>query len=525
MIESQPGSTLNLTPYVGRWVAVVRERVVGVGQTADEARQLALHNRPKEAPEVFFVSVERQIAQETAKIPLIAQVFDLAQAYKVEIYLVGGSVRDLLLGRLTHDLDFAVDGDGLNLARRIANALHAAYVPIDRERRTGRVVLKNSNMYIDVAALRGADLLADLRDRDFTLNAIALARTGDGNWQLIDPLGGQTDLEQGILRAASATSLDHDPLRTMRAVRMCAQFNCTLYPDTEHSLRAAAPQLKQVSAERIRDEWFKILALPGAAQAIRRLDDLTLLPAIIPHFAIDNPLRPAFNHAAATVEALEQVWDSLTRQRNAAALQPLQDFASHLVQRYAATVCDERSHLMLLKCAALLHQIDPDPARSAQIAAGLAREWRCSNREIELLRTAITAQAELPALVAQARPSRRRVYRFYQKSGAYGIDAALVALANKRTRYTAQPNDAQWRKWTVTVARLVEAYCLRYQDMVNPPLLLTGSDLIALGIEPGPQMGALLSRLREEQAAGKIHDREQALAYVTAQHQTQKGEQ
>lgn len=551
MIDTQPNSTPDLAAYVGRWIAVVRGRVVGVGQTADEARQLALHNRPKEAPEVFFVSAERQIAQATAKIPLIVQIFDLAKAQRIEIYLVGGSVRDLLLGRPTHDLDFVVDGDGLAVARRIADALHAAYVPIDHERKTGRVIFRDGSLYVDIAALRGPDLLADLRDRDFTLNAIAVTQTSNGGWRLIDPLGGRGDLEQGVLRAASPTSFEHDPLRTMRAVRMCAQFDCTLHPDTERALRAAASGLSQVSAERIRDEWFKILALPGAAQAIHRLDELGLLGAIIPHFAAGGPARAAFDHAAATVEALERLLTLLTQSGEPSdPLASLRTFATHLAQRYETTLCDERSHLTLLKCAALLHQIDPGADRAAEIAAGLARRWRCSNHEIDLLRTAVAAHAELPGLAAQSRLSRRDVYLFYRKSGSYGtdagcVDAALIALACQQTQHQTQPRnarardaltsrqaqhrtrsrDAHWRRWAATAAKLVEAYFLRYHDVIDPPLLLTGSDLIALGIEPGPHMGELLSGLREEQAAGKICTREQALAYIQTRHQTQKGEQ
>ncbi len=525
MIDSQPNSSLNLAAYVGRWVAVVRGRVVGVGQSADEARQLALHNRPKEAPEVFFVSAEMQIARATAPIPLITHVFDLAQAQQVEIWLVGGSVRDLLLGRSTHDLDFVVDGDGLAVARRVANALHAAYVPIDHERKTGRVIFREGGLYVDIAALRGPDLLADLHDRDFTINAIAAARTGDGGWQLIDPLGGQADLEQGVLRAASPASFDHDPLRTLRAVRMCAQFDCALHLDTERALRMAASGLSKVSAERIRDEWFKILALPEAAQAIRRLDELGLLGAIVPHFAVDGPARQGLAHATNTVEALERILALLAQPgKPSDPLASLRTFAPHLTERYETTLCDERSHLALLKCAALLHRLDPDAERAARVAAGLARRWRCSNHEIDLLRAAIAAHAELPALAAQSRLSRRDVYRFYRKSKAHGADAALIALACKHAQPRNRSTGAQWRRWTTTAARLIEAYYVRYRDVIAPLPLLNGGDLIALGIEPGPHMGALLSALHEEQAAGKVSTREQALAYIQAQRQTQKDE-
>jgi len=515
---------LNLAPFVGRWIAVVRGQIIGVGRTAEEARQLAMHNRPKETPSLTFVSAEQQIARQIAQLAPLTQIFDLAQAQQVEIYLVGGSVRDLLLGRPTHDLDFAVSGDGLSIARQIANALHAAYVPLDPERKTGRIILQEAGLYVDIATMRGPDLLADLHGRDFTINAMALTRTAEGVWQLIDPLGGQTDMQQGILRAASDTSLEQDPLRTLRAVRMCAQFGCTLHPDTERAVHAAAARLAHISAERLRDEWFKILTLPGAAQSIRRLDQLGLLGTLLPELAADGPSRPALDHATATVEALERLWFSLTHpDQPANALTPLLPFVADLTARYESRICDERTHLALLKCAALLHESAADPAQSAQIAATLARRWRCSNREINMLHTTIIGQAQVPTLVAQATWSRRDIYRFYRIGGEYGVDAALIALACWHARQpTASHQPAQRQRWITVVAKLTEAYYLHRQTVIDPPLLLNGRDLLALGIEPGPQIGALLANLHEEQAAGTINNCEQALAYV-AQHSSQKG--
>lgn len=514
---------LDLAPYVGRWIAVVRGQVAGVGKTADEARQLALHNRPKETPALVFVSAEYHIARQVAQIPLIEQIFDWAHARHVEIYLVGGSVRDLLMGLPVHDLDFAVADDGLAVARPVADLLRAAYVPIDPERKTGRVILPEGDLYVDIAALRGPDLLADLRDRDFTINAMALVRTVEGDWQLIDPLGGQGDLQQGILRAAAPTSFEHDPLRTLRAVRMCAQFHCTLDPFTESALRRAAAQLGEVSAERLRDEWFKLLALPGVARSVARLDELGLLEAILPELANGGAHRPAWAHALGTVEALERLWAGLTRPPPLAdEVLPLEPFAGLLIERYVTRLCDERTHLALLKCAALLHDLTADPTRSAHLAAEIARRWRCSNREIAMLHQAIVAQAHLPELVAQTTLSRRDLYRFYRVGGEYGIDAVWIALACYLARRPAAEHTARWRRWMTTAARLVEAYYLHRYEVIEPPLLLNGHDLLALGVEPGPQVGDLLAALREEQAAGEITDREQALAFVR-QYSVQKG--
>jgi len=506
----------DLSPYIGRWVAAVRGRIVGVGQTADQARRLAQRNRPKESPTVFFVTPDDQIAQAIAKQPLIAQIFDLGAAKASAIYLVGGSVRDLLLGKGAHDLDFAVDGDGLLVARHIANKLNGAYVAIDRERKTGRVVLPAKNgprPYIDIASLRGPDLQADLRDRDFTINALAVQRAaqpgphrrGTSIWRVVDPLNGQSDLRDGILRAASPTSFMHDPVRTLRAVRMCVQLGCKIEPQTERWLVAAVPTLNHTSVERIRDEWFKILQQPGASPALKTLNRLGLLPAIIPD---RRALAQAekFDHALASVEAIERLWDEIRdREKGRPHIsRPWRKHRERLVQRYRTHICDERTRLALLKCATLLHGIDTAPGRSAEVAAGLMQTWHCSAREVALVRMSIAGQADVHLLAAEPALNKRMVYRFFRATGEYGIDAVLIALAARYARIDAQ------RRIAAIAARLLDDY-YEHPERIDPPPLLSGHDLIALGLAPGPQMGKLLARLRESQATGEIQTRAQAI--------------
>src|SRR5512134_16778 len=129
-----------------------------------------------------------------------------------EIYLVGGAVRDMLLNRLSRDLDFAVPANGVALARRVANTLKADFMALDSERDTGRVIVTESGgtrTFLDFATYRGRDLDEDLRGRDFTMNAIAFdVRTQT----LIDPLNGASDLRVKLIRACSPTSFAEDPV-------------------------------------------------------------------------------------------------------------------------------------------------------------------------------------------------------------------------------------------------------------------------------------------------------------------------
>ena len=173
-------------------------------------------------------------------------------------------MRDALLGRPVHDLDFAVERNARAAARRVADSLKVAYYPLDVERDTGRVVAiqpDGSRQVMDFALLQGADIYSDLSARDFTINAMALdLRHPD---QLIDPLGGAADLRSRQLRLCSATALEDDPVRILRGIRLASSLNYRLLPETLQRLRLALPGLPRVSPERVRDELFRILEGPA----------------------------------------------------------------------------------------------------------------------------------------------------------------------------------------------------------------------------------------------------------------------
>ena len=509
---------------------------------------MAKQNRPKEKVELLFVSPQVQVSRGAAAQPMIQIVYDLARGRQVSIYLVGGSVRDLLLGTETHDLDFAVDGDGLAFARYVADELRGAYVALDRERKTGRVILLPESdvqasarpLSMDFASLRGPDLDADLADRDFTMNAMALERTAEGRFRLVDPLDGSDDLAKGVLRAASPASFLHDPVRTLRAVRMHVQFGCVIEPETRAWLLASGPRLGTVSAERIRDEWFKILQQRDAALALREAHRLGLLRVIAPPVArLDGLSQSAphrfdvLSHAFETVRAIEQVWDALQEQMWQTQVRipdVLRTFAPQVRQRYTTRICDERTYLALLKCAALLHDVGKAEAHTAdgegkvrfigherigsRIARDLARDWRCSNVEGDMLCVTVEAHMRPTWLAQQPSLTRRAIYRFFRDTGEYGVDAAIIALADYLATWGPNLPAEGWQKQVETVARLWRAYFEQKEMVIEPPLLLSGHDLIDLGISPGPRIGELLARVREAQAVGEVETRQDALARV-----------
>jgi putative nucleotidyltransferase with HDIG domain len=470
----------------------------------------------------------------------------------VEAYLVGGSVRDALMGRSAHafhDLDFAVPADGLALARRLANWLGGAFFPLDAERDTGRAVLTESDgrrLFLDFARWRGESLVADLAYRDFTVNAMALDVTEEESPTVIDLFGGQADLSAGLVRAVSDRSFASDPLRTLRAARLEAEFGFHIEPHTEALLRQAVPALGRVSYERVRDELVRIVGAPRSAAHVRRLDELGLLEAVLPEVVALKGVTQAlprrvdvYVHTLQVLEALEELFawlwpdDGYPPLAGEAAraidrLSPWRDsLRAHLSQRTSG----DRKHATLLKLSTLLHDIGKPATRSqdeagrirfvghakrgAEIATHTLRRLRFSSQEVSLVQT-IVAHHRRPVYLNRSEAlTRRAIYRFFRDTGTAGLDVILLSRAEHLGTQRDSLDPTEWQHTLDLAATLLESYFHRHQEVISPPKLISGRDLITeYGLPPGPGMGDLLERVREAQAEGQITTREEALELV-----------
>jgi tRNA nucleotidyltransferase/poly(A) polymerase len=459
----------------------------------------------------------------------------------VEAYLVGGCVRDALLRRSSHDLDFVVLGRALAVARRVANHFDAAFYALDAERDTGRVIFREDEgeepFYVDFAAARGGSLTADLALRDFTINAIAVRLDGA---QVVDPHHGRVDLSAGLLRAVSDRAFRNDPLRTMRGVRLAAELGFEIEPHTEALLRQAVPLLVDVSTERTRDELSKLLAPTGAANSLRRLSELGLLAILLPDVeAMRGVAQPpphqldVFEHTLEAVRWMEEIVVAVQPGRQAAlaalGLSALSRFplTAHLAERTS----DERTRAVILKLAALLHDVGKPAARTVETngrirfltheqrgkdMAGLAlTRLRFSVQEVRLVQTVVANHMRSMFMSVRGRVSRRAIYRFFRDTGEAGVDVALIALADHRAVWGAALEPERWAHLVEVVTLLLTHWYEQRERTIAPPKLISGHDLMArFDLEEGPRIGDLLEAVREAQAMGQVHTREEALDWV-----------
>jgi poly(A) polymerase len=448
---------------------------------------------------------------------LAAQVCRFLQDRSIRAYLVGGYVRDRLLGRESHDVDFAVEGDALGLARAVADLMRGSFVPLDAERGMARVVTRDEHgqrVFVDFAVLQGRDITVDLSRRDFTIDAIALDINDFSRF--IDPYDGRGDLEAGLVQAVSEGAFRDDPLRTLRAVRLAAELSLRVESRTEEWIRRDAGLIATVSAERVRDELSKTLAQPGAADNLRYLDELGLLRAILPE-AADVKGIDRFERSLEGVRALENLYAIMRNSQSGAAVPFVIHHSDRLLSHLSQFTSGGRQRLVLLKLVAFLCGRAED-ARQVDLAL---RRLRFSRREVELGRV-IAAHRGRPGQLRLARAvTRRDVYRFFRDTGEAGLDLLFLFLTNQLAAQGMSPDLDQigatvlWEGDLKLVADLLRDYYECHTEVISPPKLINGHDLKEpFGLEEGPRLGELLEAVREAQAAGEIRTRREALDYV-----------
>ncbi len=499
---------------------------------------------------------------ETPSGALLRQVLAFIAERRRPAWLVGGYVRDLLLGRPSHDLDVVVTESALRLTHDLAAAFRGDWFVLDAERDVGRALLPvtgGGQVEVDVARLRVPDLLDDLALRDFTINAIALDLHQSGpSLQLFDPFDGRLDLERRLLRAVTEAAFRDDPLRMLRGVRIVAELGFRLEAATADLMRRDAARLTTVAAERIRDELMRIVTAPGAWQHLRLLADLALLPYVLPEAAAQIGVRQSpphyqdvFDHSRSVMGHLEGIYallwpDSAYRRPlpvagDATIIAPDAQW-DELAARLAPYAELLRAHLMvplasdhtrrdLLLWAAMTHDWGK-PARRTEDDAGHAHFYDHERwgallvaTRLQALRMAgdevayvarLTAEHMRPGQLARAFPfTRRAIYRFYRAAGNTGPECALLSLADHLASHAWAPDYDYWRRRLETACILWDAYFYQHAEQVSPPPLLNGHQIMAaLGRQPGPWLGELLEGLREAQAAGEVRTVEDAWAWV-----------
>jgi poly(A) polymerase len=474
---------------------------------------------------------------------IIQIIYKLAQERKAEVYLVGGAVRDFLLGRpLGKDFDFVVPGDAAGLAKELARQTEGTAFLLDDAFGTWRVVIKKAagKSEADFCVLQGGDILADLRQRDFTINSLAIRLPDIFQTEkplVIDPLGGLSDLRKGILRANSEDSLRQDPLRMLRAYRFAYALGLKIDEETVKAIGRNQKLIHRSAGERVRGEFFAALHENRAAHFLRDLYQTGLLPELFPEIGEWEQLSqgphsdfPLLEHAFRTVEAGEFL------------LAHLRDFSSPdaqaLEQHFDQVLEEGISRKALFKFECFFHDSGKPPTRTQgpeatgfrfldhdqegqRVNERLARRLKLSRRSLRILSELTRQHMRLASLAKGGAVTPRAKYRFFRDTGKEGLDLVLLSLANAGGSRKPSASFDPFRAPSEDLRKIMEAgrELLRYyyEDFSPKPPgpLLNGKEIMkALRLSQSPLVGRLLGMLKEAEVSGRVRSREEALEFI-----------
>jgi poly(A) polymerase len=441
-------------------------------------------------------------------------------------WVVGGAVRDRLLGRADADVDvdLVVEADPRRAARRIARAAGGAAFELSDAFGAWRVVGPGQAWQVDVTPLQGGSLSHDLAARDLTVNAMAEPLSGG---EIVDPHGGREDLAARRLRMVSPDSFDADPLRTMRVARLACELGFGVDEATVSAARAHAAGLARVSPERVFAELKRIVVADAALDGLARMDELGLTAVVLPELdALRGVAQNPYHHRDVHGHTLEVLEAAIELERDPAAT-----FGDDLAPAVRALLDEPLADGLTrgggLRFGALLHDAAkpqtrielPDgrigfPGHDVQGAA-LARDILARLRASERLRAHVAAltrhHLDLGFLVHQAPLDRRTVYRYLHGTAPVTVDVTLLSVADRLATRGRKADEAIARH--VALARDMLVVALEERAAAPAAPLVRGDDLArALGIRPGPVLGGLLEAIAEARFAGEVATPDEAVA-------------
>jgi poly(A) polymerase len=510
----------------------------------------------------------------SARLPaILAKISELLSIQKKQGYIVGGFIRDRLLKRQTNDIDIAVSGDARSIARKVAKEVGGKFVLLDDMNHIARVVvtkdgrrrktaqdqeLHGAEWHFDFSSFAG-DIKSDLTRRDFTINAMAvaldqfvaasMARSTSSRrpamvrvqklppLKLIDPFSGKDDLRDKVVRKVSEQIFEADTARLLRAVRLAAELDFTIEPETESLIRRYSQAVTKVAGERVREELLRLLTIPRATYYLRYLDKLDLLTALIPELAeskgVEQPtvhFWDVFEHSLQTVAAVEFLLRESDWEYSNEDMLSTVPWSDAIDRHLSQEVSSGSNRKVLLKLGALLHDIAKPMTKSiddtgrarflghtkegAAMSVKILERLRFSKREISLVESLVYNHLRPVQMAADELPTQRAIYRYFRDTGEAGIDTLLLALADYLATRGPLASMEEWRRHCQLVNYILAEHD-KQQTTVLPVKLIDGDDIMnKFDLAAGPLIGRLLSMVNEAHASGELSTREEAMALI-----------
>jgi len=444
----------------------------------------------------------------------------IRENFDEEVYLVGGAVRDFLMGKTSYDRDLLVlNANVKEFSKRLAEFFNATFIELDRENEIYRLVLKDKINYLDITKPLNNSVEEDLKHRDLTINSIALnLKTGE----TVDSTGGEEDLRNGLLRCYDESAITDDPLRLLRFFRFQAIYGFKIDNQTKNWVIKHKELLEKPAVERKNYEIIRLFSGAYAHEALLAMDETGMLEYLFPFVKEYKKVPPnshhhldLFHHLLETVRQIQLIYDA----------------APDTVKEHLDK-CDfgANSRLAHLKFAGFLHDLGKFSTwtidetgrhrfiKHDDVGSKMAKEFlsksKFSKKQIAYICSMIKYHI-YPSGVASAPDLNDKVMmRFIRKMGDDSIDIITLAKADRLSARGEAISDEMIAN-NLTLLNKLQDFYLAKKDAVVIPKLLNGNEIMqVLGLNAGPQLGEIIQKLYEAQMNGDITTKEEALDFV-----------
>lgn len=459
----------------------------------------------------------------TNKIQKDSILNNLASFFDNEIYVVGGTVRDFLMGKISYDRDLiVVDEDAKSFSQKVAEFFDGVFIPLDEENKIYRIVLKDKKNFLDITNPIGGNLEEDIMRRDITINAIAV-NIKTGEIPSFCEFGIQ-DLQNKIIREIKEENFNDDPLRMLRVYRFYANLGFEISPELLNITKKHASLINKPAKERIEYELMKLFDGEFAAQALLKMDESEILEIIFPFVKELKQVPPnlhhhldLFNHSIETVNQVQKFYEISPKE----------------VQEHLKKVdFGGFSRLAHLKLAALMHDIgkfstwtiEPDTGRhrfikhedvGAKLAIPILKKMCFSNKQIDYISYIIKKHMYPTAVVSAPELNDKVMMRYVRKSADNAIDTIIIAKADRVSAQGPEITKKLVEENITLLDKLLQFYLNTKETLAPLPKLLDGREVMSiLNINPSPILGKILNELHEAQISGDVLTKDDAVRFI-----------
>ena len=440
----------------------------------------------------------------------------------VEAYIVGGFVRDVLMGKKSPDRDLILcNCDVEKFSRELADKLNAHFIELDPINKIYRIVLENKIDYIDITMPIENDFEKDIKRRDLTINAIAYNLK---NNEFVDLVGGIEDIKNGKIKGICDKNFEDDPLRLLRIFRFYSKTGFEIDENLVLISKKLYKRINEPAKERVTVELLKMFEGKCCDLALLKLDECGLLEEIFPIYKEVKKIPPNSHHH---LDLIHHLIESVRQ------VQIFYENANEEIKNHLETIkYGSVQELAFLKLATFLHDIgkpscwtiEEDTGRhrfikhdeiGSKLVVPILKDLKFSKKQIQYIQMLIKYHIYPSSLVSSEDVTDKAFMKFYRKMEGYVIDVIILAMADRLSARGEKITEDIVNKNINGLTKLLNDYLELRKDIKPLEKLLDGRDIMELlKIKQSPKLGEIISALKEAQISGNVTTKEEAVDFV-----------